>query len=107
MGNQPQLTTVIDPDSVPETLCDGPFNISVLGPLATITFTHIRPDVSQVFAKATFVPIAIVRARIVMGPPSNAPMDGGAPRRAGRRQRGGIRSPTCLCLETQFLDQGL
>jgi hypothetical protein len=35
-------------------------------PLATITFTHIRPDVSQVFAKATFVPIAIVRARIIL-----------------------------------------
>ena len=64
MANQPQLTTVVDPDSVPETLCDGPFNISVLGPLATITFTHIRPDVSQVFAKATFVPNAVVRARI-------------------------------------------
>ena len=66
MANQPQLTTVVDPDSVPETLCDGPFNIYVLGPLATITFTHIRPDVSQVFAKATFVPNAVVRARIVL-----------------------------------------
>lgn len=66
MANQPQFPSVIDPDSVPETLCDGPFNISVLGPLATITFTHIRPGVSQLFANATFVPNAVVRARVVL-----------------------------------------
>ncbi len=66
MANQPLSTTVIDLDRVPDTLCDGPFNIAVFGPLVTITFTHIRPDVSQVFANANFVPSAVVRARIVL-----------------------------------------
>jgi hypothetical protein len=66
MTNQLAPTTVIDPDRIPEYLCDGPFNISVLGPLATITFTHIRPEISQLFANTTFVPNAVVRARIVL-----------------------------------------
>jgi len=66
MANQLAPAAVSDPDGVPEYVCDGPFNISVLGPLATITFTHIRPEVSQLFANATFVPNAVVRARIVL-----------------------------------------
>jgi hypothetical protein len=66
MPNQLAPAAVCDPDRVPEYICDGPFNISVLGPLATITFTHIRPEVSQLFANTTFVPNAVVRARIVL-----------------------------------------
>ena len=55
---------VIDPDNVPETLCDGQFNLSVLGQIAILTFTHLRPDATQMFAKTTIVPTAVVRARI-------------------------------------------
>jgi hypothetical protein len=57
---------VIDPDNVPETLCDGLFNLSFSGQLAILTFTHLRPDAMQMFAKTTIVPSAIVRARIAM-----------------------------------------
>ena len=69
-AQQSQIPPVSDPDNVPETLCDGPFNLSGNGPLATTTFTHIRPDATQTFAAATFVPRAIVRARIVMPLPN-------------------------------------
>jgi hypothetical protein len=34
MADQPQQPEVIDPDNVPETLCEGMFNISFTGPLA-------------------------------------------------------------------------
>jgi hypothetical protein len=57
---------VFDPDNVPETLCDGQFNLSFSGQLAILTFTHLRPDATQMFAKSTFVPSAIVRARIAI-----------------------------------------
>jgi hypothetical protein len=63
---QAQHPPVSDPDSVPETLCDGQFNLSFSGPLATLTFTHVRPDATQMFANAAHVPTAIVRARIVL-----------------------------------------
>src|SRR5262245_29140611 len=43
MADQPQQPEVIDPDNVPETLCEGMFNVSFAGPNAVITFTHIRP----------------------------------------------------------------
>jgi len=36
---------IIDPDHVPETLCEGPVNVSVIGTLAYLTFTQIRPEV--------------------------------------------------------------
>ena len=35
MANQPQQPPVIDPDNVPELICDGMFNVSVVGSLAT------------------------------------------------------------------------
>jgi hypothetical protein len=62
---QPQMPPVIDPDNIPETLCDGQFNIVVTGPLATFTFTHWRSDAPQLFA-GTMTPSAVVRARIVI-----------------------------------------
>ena len=61
---------VIDPDSVPETLCDGQFNIALAGQLATLTFTHWRPDPTQMFAQGLVANSAIVRARIVLTLPN-------------------------------------
>jgi hypothetical protein len=37
MADQPEQPEVIDPDNVPEILCDGQFNVSVVGDLATLT----------------------------------------------------------------------
>jgi len=61
MANQPEQLEVIDPDNVPEILCDGQFNVSVVGGLATLTFTHVRPELAALFRDAR-----IVRARIVV-----------------------------------------
>ena len=67
---QPQQTPqppVRDPDNVPETLCDGQFNLAIFGQLATLTFTHVRPDATQLFAGNENENVAaIVRARIVL-----------------------------------------
>jgi hypothetical protein len=63
---QAQQPPVSDPDNVSETICDGQFNLSGMGPLATLTFTQVRPDAAQMFANGTYVPKAIVRARIVL-----------------------------------------
>jgi hypothetical protein len=32
MSDQPQQPEVIDPDNIPETLCEGMFNVSFAGP---------------------------------------------------------------------------
>lgn len=61
----PTLPPVIDPDNVPETLCDGQFNLSFSGQSATLTFTHWRPDATQMFRSGNVDLSAIVRARIV------------------------------------------
>jgi hypothetical protein len=69
MADQPQQPEVIDPDSVPETVCDGQFNVSVmggLGGLATLTFTHVRPDPTAMFKDGRLEAKSIVRARIVI-----------------------------------------
>jgi hypothetical protein len=60
---QDPITT--DPDNVPETLCIGKFNISTNGPLATITFTHLRNDPAALLDHASVQPESVVRARIV------------------------------------------
>jgi hypothetical protein len=64
MIDQPQVPTVTDPDNISETLCDGQFNLYFSGQLAILTFTHVRPDATQMFASGAFIPSAIVRARI-------------------------------------------
>jgi hypothetical protein len=64
MTTQPVLPPVIDPDNIAETLCEGQFNLSFSGQLAILTFTHIRPDATQMFANNVYVPHAVVRARI-------------------------------------------
>ena len=69
MSDEPQELQMIDPDNVPETLCEGMFNVSFAGPLAVITFTHMRPDPGQLFA-GTVNPKLIVRSRIVTSVPN-------------------------------------
>jgi hypothetical protein len=65
MADPPKQPTVIDPDNVPEMLCDGQFNVAVTGQYATLTFTHARPDVAVMFRDGLIDPKSIVRARIV------------------------------------------
>jgi hypothetical protein len=55
-----------DPDNVPETICDGVFNVAVLGQLATLTFTHVRADPSVLLTDGTLAVKSVVRARIVI-----------------------------------------
>jgi hypothetical protein len=66
MVDQPQQPEAIDPDSVPEILCDGQFNVSITGGLATLTFTHARPDPTIMFRDARIEAKSVVRARIVV-----------------------------------------
>lgn len=56
---------VVDPDAVPETLCDGRVNIHPHGNLATLTFTHTRPRSADLFSGRIDVE-EVVRARITM-----------------------------------------
>ena len=57
---------VSDPKEVQETICDGQFNVTTHGPLATITFTHARPKLQPLFAEGKIEPEFIVRARITV-----------------------------------------
>ena len=67
MAKAPQHPPVADPNSVRETLAVGPFSINVRGPLATITFTHIRARVGDLIANKDSQNVeAIVVARIVL-----------------------------------------
>ena len=52
--------------NVPETLCDGGFNIWVHNDHATITFTHRRPKADLLLGEGRIVEEFVVRARIVM-----------------------------------------
>jgi hypothetical protein len=65
MSNGPQQPPVIDPDNIPEILCDGRFNIHPHGNLATLTLTTARPRASELF-NGTIKNEEIVRARITM-----------------------------------------
>jgi len=65
MASEPNQSLVTDPDNVPETMCDGQFNVTVTGPIATLTFTHSRPDITAMFRDGRIDPKFIVRARIV------------------------------------------
>jgi hypothetical protein len=70
MANQPQPPT-IDPDNVPETLCDGRFYLTWSGnQLATLTFTQVRPDAGPLFDQNAVHDRSVVRARIVMSLPN-------------------------------------
>jgi hypothetical protein len=72
MADQPQPPEVVDPDCVPEIICDGQFNVSITGNLATLTFTHVRPDPTIMFRDGRIEPKSIVRARIVTTLPNLA-----------------------------------
>jgi hypothetical protein len=66
MAKRPQTPLVVDPDSIPETLCDGIFNVSIVGSFATLTFTHVRAEPSALLKDGTIDPHYVVRARIVL-----------------------------------------
>ena len=66
MAEEPKQPTVTDPDNVPEVLCDGQVNVAVGGPLAMLTFTHMRPDAGVMFRGGISDPKSIVRARIII-----------------------------------------
>jgi hypothetical protein len=56
----------LDPDTVPETICDGAFNVAIFGQLATLTFTHVRPDPGILLKDGSLELKSVVRARIVI-----------------------------------------
>jgi hypothetical protein len=66
MTDQSQNPDVTDPDNVPEILCDGQLNVSIIGNFAALTFTHVRPEATTLFRDGTLDPKAVVRARIVI-----------------------------------------
>ena len=66
MAKPPQKLQTIDPDHVPETLCNGMFYLTWSGDLATLTFTHTRPKAAALFGSDNVEDEQIVRARIVM-----------------------------------------
>jgi hypothetical protein len=62
----PQEPPAVDPDNIPETLCVGRFNLAVgPGPLATLTFTHVRNKTGPLIDNGQIDPESVVRARIV------------------------------------------
>jgi len=66
MTDQSQQPPVTDPENIPEILCDGQLNVSIVGNFATLTFTHVRADATRLFGDGTIDPKAVVRARIVI-----------------------------------------
>jgi len=62
---QLQKPQVVDPDHVPETMCDGRFFIHAHGQLATLTFTVSRPIATNL-ADGRIINEDVVRARITM-----------------------------------------
>jgi hypothetical protein len=48
-----QHPPVTDPDNILEVFCDGQMNVAIRGNLATITFTHVRPDPTPMFKDGT------------------------------------------------------
>ena len=63
---QPPVT---DPDAIPETLCEGRINIQWRGQIATLTFTHSRAVIADLF-DGTVNMEDVVRARIAMSVPN-------------------------------------
>ncbi len=44
---------ISDPNNVPELFINGPFNIINMGSMVQITFTTVRPDANDLFARNT------------------------------------------------------
>jgi hypothetical protein len=59
-----QKIPAIDPDNVPEIICDGGFNVHWTGGRVTITFTHNRPRTKPLLEEGQLEFDAVVRARI-------------------------------------------
>lgn len=54
-----------DPDNVPEVPCLGKYNVTVSGPLTTLTFTHPRPKAGPLVDGGKMELESVIRARIV------------------------------------------
>lgn len=65
MAQSRREPSAADPDNVPETLCVGRFNLAYSGPLATLTFTHVRCKAGPLIDEGRSEAESIVRARIV------------------------------------------
>jgi hypothetical protein len=65
-----QHPPVTDPDNILEVFCDGQMNVAIRGNLATITFTHVRPDPTPMFKDGTVRATAVVAARVVITVPN-------------------------------------
>jgi len=73
----PQIPPAQDPDNAPEIFAAGPTNCLVFGPMAMLTFTHIRHDSGDLFQGTQPAKTAtIVRARIIMPTESLAELRG-------------------------------
>ena len=58
---------ISDPNNVPETVVNGPFNIMRMGAMISFTYTVVRPDTTAMFAgDANPTYKGIVAARITM-----------------------------------------
>jgi hypothetical protein len=56
-----------DPNNVAETYANGPVNLNVMGPCATLTFTNIRGDIGDLMkGGAVTKHSAVVVARVTM-----------------------------------------
>ncbi len=66
IGQQFVNPPVSDPNGVNETLSNGPINLSIVGTMATMTFTTVRPDVKQAFTGSVKDVSAIVVSRLTM-----------------------------------------
>jgi hypothetical protein len=66
MADAPNDLPTVDPDNVAEIICAGKFNVALLGPLATLTFTHPRPKVAPMMDRNVGDVENVVRARIVI-----------------------------------------
>jgi hypothetical protein len=53
----------IDPDNVPETLCDGRFYLTWSGRLGTLTFSCVRPKADVLFDQGKVNNVGIVALR--------------------------------------------
>ena len=58
--------SVEDPNAIAETFANGPFNLNILGSVATLTFTSVRPDVTKMFSGNANDLSAIVVSRLTM-----------------------------------------
>lgn len=65
MAGKSKEPSVIDPDHVPETLCDGRFYLHPHGNHVTLTLTQVRPSAADLF-DGRIVNDEVVRARITM-----------------------------------------